>query len=315
MKELAEKLQARLNGSVLGSEETVFEFTAALFAGGHILIEGAPGIGKTTLVRTLATSLSGSFKRVQFTPDLVPSDLVGYSVYRQKEGVFEFIEGPVFTNLLLADEINRTNPRIQSALLECMNERQVSIDGETHPLPEMFHVIATQNNRYTTGTFPLPEPQLDRFLASVEMSIPDEVTRSAILQLHANDPVGRVDNGDKVGTVEEIVHCQEQVRNLPVSEEISRYIIRLCDAASRHEDLEGEVSNRGSIAVMRMAQAIASIREHAGVYPEDVKQALLPTLSHRLFPAGEEPGFGDASIKRKRVTAVLAGLLESVPVE
>ena len=182
-----EKLLNQLSSTVKGSEQTAFEMVGAILADGHVLIEGAPGVGKTTLAKTFADSVTGEFRRIQFTPDLLPSDLLGYSMFRQDRVEFEFIEGPVFANLLLADEINRTSPRIQSALLECMNERQVTIDGQTRELPSMFHVVATQNNRYSTGTFPLPEPQLDRFLVSIEMNLPLPETRYRCWNITSRD--------------------------------------------------------------------------------------------------------------------------------
>ena len=176
------KLRDQLLSTVLGSADSVDLLITALLARGHALVTGPPGIGKTTLAHTLATSLSGSFRRVQFTPDLLPSDILGYNLYRQQSGEFEFIPGPVFANLLLADEINRASPRTQSSLLEAMNERQVTIDGETRELPDPFLVVATQNDTSSTGTFPLPEPQLDRFLLSIPMSLPDDQTQLEILR-------------------------------------------------------------------------------------------------------------------------------------
>ncbi len=175
-----EPLFRHLVETVIGAEKPTEILLTALLADGHVLIEGSPGIGKTTLAHTLASSIGGEFKRIQFTPDLLPADLLGYNLYRPANGGFEFIRGPVFANCLLADEINRTSPRVQSALLESMNEGQVTIDGTTHPLPKPFIVIATQNATHTTGTFPLPEPQLDRFLVSMEMSLPDAATQTKI---------------------------------------------------------------------------------------------------------------------------------------
>jgi MoxR-like ATPase len=174
-------LHQRLTATVIGSGDAANLLLTALLARGHVLIEGAPGIGKTSLAHTLASSIGGVFKRVQFTPDLLPADLLGCSLYRMDRGEFEFIPGPVFANCLLADEINRTSPRVQSALLESMNEGQVTLDGETRALPQPFLVIATRNDTYATGTFPLPEPQLDRFLISIQMDLPDAAVQSRIL--------------------------------------------------------------------------------------------------------------------------------------
>lgn len=278
------ELQSHLDASVLGAESATYELIAALLAGGHVLIEGPPGVGKTTLAKSLAASVSGTFKRVQFTPDLLPADLVGYSVYRQDRGEFEFIEGPVFTNLLLADEINRTSPRIQSALLECMNEGQVSVDGTTRQLPEIFQVIATRNNKHRAGTFPLPAPQLDRFLISIEMSLPDRDIRSAILLQHADDAV-REKPGSTGAPDVDLAHIsdwQKRVRQIPVANEISQYVVRLCDAVRSHPELATSISNRGAIAIMRMAQAVAAMEQHDAVFPDDVKRAFLPAVAHRI---------------------------------
>ena len=181
-------LRATLNESTLGSERAADLLLTALLARGHALVTGPPGIGKTSLASTLATSLGGIFKRLQFTPDLLPSDIIGYNLYHQQSGDFNFIPGPVFSNLLLADEINRASPRTQSALLESMNERQVSVDGETKKLPDPFLVVATQNDTSSTGTFPLPEPQLDRFLLSIPMTLPSEECQLEILKLHGGGP-------------------------------------------------------------------------------------------------------------------------------
>lgn len=311
MKDTLDTLRRRLTAQVVGADDAAYLLIAALLAGGHVLIQGAPGIGKTSLAKTLARLIDGTFRRVQFTPDLLPSDLLGHSIYRQSTGAFEFVEGPVFCHLMLADEINRTSPRIQSALLECMNESQVSIDGVTRPLSSPFLVIATQNNRYAAGTFPLPEPQLDRFLLSVEMRLPDAASQTEILRLHASGAAGDADAPPLVD-IETVVRWQEQVRAIPVSDALCHYLVAVCEAARRHPDLKDGVSARGSIALMRASQAIAAMEGHEAVYPDDVKRAAIPVLAHRLTPAGED--LGTEQPRRGRVVASLREILDSTPV-
>ncbi|MCB1236618.1 MAG: MoxR family ATPase [Verrucomicrobiae bacterium] len=314
MKEKLDRLREALTSTVIGSEDAAFHLLAALIGGGHVLIQGAPGIGKTTLAKTLARLIDGSFRRIQFTPDLLPSDILGYSVFNQGSGGFEFVNGPVFSNLVLADEINRTSPRIQSALLECMNEGQVSIDGVTRPLAAPFLVIATQNNRYAAGTFPLPEPQLDRFLLSIEMTLPDAAHQADILKWHASGGGSNGSGPERVVAAAEVCEWQRTVKRLPVSDPVCRYIVALCEGVRTHPGLRNGVSARASIALMRAAQAFACLRGHEAVFPDDVKSAAAPVLAHRLTPADDEPGLTPELPRRGRVVAVLGELLEEVAV-
>lgn len=290
-------LQNHLAAVVKGGEAAAFELIAAVLAGGHVLIEGPPGVGKTTLGKTFASAIGGTFRRVQFTPDLLPSDLLGYSLLRRDSGEFQFVEGPVFCNILLADEINRTSPRIQSALLECMGEKQVTVDGETYPLPATFHVVATRNNLYSTGTFPLPEPQLDRFLISMEMGLPQAQVQVDMLKFHLQPGAGHeafagLEPGDIEG-------WKKAVGKLHVSEAICDYVIRLCEALRNHKQIEVELSNRASLALLHLSRAVAFMEGRPGVHPEDVKRALRPVMVHRIIPAEKSgPGANGGTLRR-----------------
>jgi MoxR-like ATPase len=281
VKDRIESLYRRLTQTVLGAEGPAQTLLTALLANGHVLIQGAPGIGKTSLAQTLAQSIDGTFSRIQFTPDLLPSDIVGYSIYNQATSKFEFIEGPVFRNIVLADEINRTSPRIQSALLECMNEHQVTVDGVTRSLAAPFLVIATQNNAYSSGTFPLPEPQLDRFLMSINMTLPDLETQTHILQLHASMGTTPVETGP-ILTAGEIALMQQQVKAIPANDRICHYIAFICESLRKQEGSRGSLSARASIAVLRAAQATAYLAGANAVYPDHVKAVVPAVLSHRL---------------------------------
>ncbi len=315
MKDRLDQLRQKLAATVLGAEEPAFFLTAALLAGGHVLIQGAPGIGKTSLAKALARHIGGSFRRIQFTPDLLPADILGYSMFNQASHAFEFVAGPIFSNLVLADEINRTSPRIQSALLECMNEGQVSIDGKTRALEQPFTVIATQNNRYAAGTFPLPEPQLDRFLVAVEMGLPPRETQASILRLHANsDSDAEADSSaidDVLLPLADIPALQKSVRAMPVSDPVCDYMVNLCEAARRHRKLRNELSARASIALMRASQAAAFLAGHEAVFPDDVKRVAKAVLAHRLAPAEEEP---DEAARRAHVLRLLDEILDEVAV-
>jgi MoxR-like ATPase len=306
VKERLASLHQRLTTTVLGAEEEAYWLIVALLAHGHVLIQGAPGIGKTSLAQALASGIAGSFKRVQFTPDLLPSDILGYSLFHQGRGEFQFVPGPVFANIVLADEINRTNPRIQSALLECMNERQVTIDGVTRPLTSPFLVMATQNTLYATGTFPLPEPQLDRFLLSLTPPSPDAPLLGKILAQHAARPVPPA--APPLLTAAEVSELQAEVLRVPTSDAITGYIANLALAVKKHEGLRGGLSPRAAIALLRAAQAVAWLEGHAAVHPDDVKRAVLPVWQHRL--PSRDTGDGSGTTTRQW----LEHLLKVVPV-
>lgn len=269
--------------TVIGAEKPAGLLLTALLANGHVLIEGAPGIGKTTLAHTLASSMGGTFKRVQFTPDLLPADLLGYNLFRSDRGAFEFVPGPVFANCLLADEINRTSPRVQSALLESMNEGQVTIDGVTHILPQPFIVIATQNDTHATGTFPLPEPQLDRFLLSMEMSLPDAKTQTEIILAHASRPAVPLPFPGVDLSRETILLLQKQAAEIPVSQAIARYITALCESLRKLAGSDQSVSIRAALALLKAARANAFLESAPAVYPDHVQAVFAAVMRHRIL--------------------------------
>jgi MoxR-like ATPase len=276
-------LLRHLSETVIGSEEASRLLLTALLGNGHVLIEGAPGIGKTMLAHTLASSMGGIFKRVQFTPDLLPSDLLGYNLYRSATGGFEFIPGPVFANCLLADEINRTSPRVQSALLESMNEGRVTIDGITRELPRPFIVIATQNDTHVTGTFPLPEPQLDRFLLSLQMTLPDAGKQTEILLSHAARSAETEAAPDFNLDGATILSLQKKAAELPVSLAIAQYITALCEALRRLAGSDESVSIRASLAILRAARANAFLESAPAVYPDHVQAVFPAVMRHRIL--------------------------------
>ncbi len=274
-------LRDQLLSTVLGSSEAVDLLLVALLGRGHALVTGPPGVGKTTLAHTLAESLSGSFRRVQFTPDLLPSDILGYNLYRQHNGEFDFIAGPVFANLLLADEINRASPRTQSSLLESMNERQVTIDGETRALPDPFLVVATQNDTSSTGTFPLPEPQLDRFLVSIPMGLPDDDTQLAILRHHADQT--SFPEVPHILALEDLITLQQQVASLAVSDALQRYLLALCQGVRTTLGHDYAISTRATLALQRASQAAAVLEGKNAVHPDHVQRVFPHVLRHRLL--------------------------------
>lgn len=281
---LAEKLRGNVSKVIIGKDDVIDKVTLCLFCGGHILLEDIPGTGKTTMAKAFARSLSCDFARVQFTPDLLPSELTGINYYNQKESEFEFKPGSVFTNILLGDEINRATPRTQSSLLECMEEGQVSVDGKTYTLAKPFLVIATQNPVEIQGTFPLPEAQLDRFFMRLSMGYPDGDAESRmLLNLAESHPVEAV---EPVATGEDILAAQAAVRKVKVSEAVRKYIVSIADATRHSDKVKLGVSPRGTLALMRASQAKAAASGRDYVLPDDVKAVALDVLCHRIICKG-----------------------------
>lgn len=281
---LAEKLNKSIGQVIVGKEKETELILTALLAGGHVLLEDVPGTGKTTLAKSLAKSLDCAFSRVQFTPDLLPADITGMRVYSQQTGEFTFIKGPAFTNILLADEINRATPRTQSALLECMEERQVTEGGVTYRLEAPFLVIATQNPIETQGTFPLPEAQLDRFLMRLSLGCP--TTDEAVMLLERFIHAQPLQDVKPVAQSAEVKEAAELIKTCAVSPDVMRYMAALCEAARDPNKVRLGPSPRALLALMRCCQALAAIRGRDYVIPDDVKELAVPVLAHRMVLRG-----------------------------
>lgn len=299
------RLQANIERAVLGKTEVVRMTIVALLAGEHILLEDVPGVGKTLIAKALAKSISGHFTRLQFTPDLLPSDIVGSSIYNSGSAQFVFNKGPVFANIVLADEVNRAPPRTQSALLEAMSESQVSVDGQTHPLPVPFLVIATQNPFEFEGTYLLPESQLDRFLLRLTVGYPARDFERQLLVSHRNgEPVEHL---QPVIAPDRILALQQTVREVRVDDSLVEYLLNIVHATRDSELVQVGVSTRGALSLYRAAQALAIVEQRDYVVPDDIKRLAVPVLSHRIVPRGMLPG-----ADRSGAEAVVRRLLESV---
>ncbi|HHB90847.1 MAG TPA: MoxR family ATPase [Anaerolineae bacterium] len=291
---------------ILGKEDAIQKTLLALLCEGHLLIEDVPGLGKTMLARSIARSIGCTFNRIQFTPDMLPSDVTGVSVYNQKSQEFEFRPGPIFAQIVLADEINRATPKTQAALLESMEERQVTIDGVTYPMQRPFLVLATQNPIEYEGTFPLPEAQVDRFIMRIHLGYPDRPHEIAILDSQRDHHP--IQDLEQVVGREDLLQAQEAVKQVYVDDRIKEYIVAITQATRQHPDVYLGASPRGSLALYKTARALAAAQNRAFVLPDDIKALAVATLAHRIIVSPS------ARIKNISSDVILREIMESVPV-
>lgn len=279
-----EKIVSNVSKAIVGKEEVIKLITTAFICGGHVLLEDVPGVGKTMLVRAFANSIGCSFKRIQFTPDLLPSDLTGINFYNQKTGDFEFRKGPLFSNIIIADEINRATPRTQSSLLEAMEERQISVDGVTRKLDEPFMVLATQNPIESFGTFPLPEAQLDRFLMKIGMGYPNREEEIEIIKRYKEEnPIEKI---ECVVSKDEIEYVKNNYKKVNISSDVMDYIIDIIESTRKNPNIQLGVSPRGTLAIFKACQAYAAISGRDYIIPEDIKRVAPNVLNHRILISG-----------------------------
>lgn len=305
--ETSRLLRNNIESVVLGKPEIVQLLVTCLLAGEHVLLEDVPGVGKTLAAKAMSQSIEGDFARLQFTPDLLPSDITGSVIYRSDTREFEFSPGPIFANVVLADEVNRAPPRTQSALLEAMSEARVSIDGETHDLPQPFIVVATQNPFEYEGTYTLPESQLDRFLLRTSIGYPTREIERTVLQTHRDgEPVDRL---KPVVTTDALLAAQQHARNVKFDETLVDYLLNIVEATREHEGFQVGVSTRGALSFYRGCQARAITESRDFVTPDDVKVLSIPCLAHRVLPRGIFQG-----ANRSEVEAELSDLIQQIPV-
>jgi len=306
LQQLTQNLKGNIGKAIMGKDEQIEKILLALYSGGHILLEDIPGTGKTTMAKALARSLDCQFKRVQFTPDLLPSEVTGINFYNQKEQQFQFKPGAIFTNILLADEINRATPRTQSSLLECMEERQCSVDGVSYQMESPFLVIATQNPVEIQGTFPLPEAQLDRFFMKLSLGYPGaEQEKTMLTAYRAENPLAAL---EPVCSKEQVLEAQQLVSSVKVGDAVAGYIVALAEKSRSHEKIRLGISPRGVMALMRASQAKAAIEGRDFVLPDDVKAVFADVCAHRIICRGYQMGQADAAAKEN-----LADILAKTP--
>ena len=303
---MSKKIIKNVESVIVGKRGVIELVVTALISNGHILLEDVPGVGKTRLIAAVARSIDGSFKRIQFTADVLPSDVTGFSVYNQKTGDFEFKNGAIMSQFVLADEINRTSPKTQAALLEAMEEKQISVDGVTYKMPQPFMVMATQNPIEFMGTFPLPEAQLDRFLIKISVGYPDAESERSVLSMHQmDDPFETL---QAVATPEDIINIQNEVKKVFVHENLEKYIVSIVSATRNHPSVRLGASPRASLALYRTAQATAYINGRDFVIPDDIQKMVIPVMAHRII-LSQETKFSNTT-----ADDVLNEIKKSVPV-
>lgn len=306
VKVIADKIAKNIGAVIKGKDDVVRKTVIALLTGGHILLEDVPGSGKTMLAKTLAASVDGTFKRIQMTPDMLPADITGVNIFDLKTSQFRFVKGPVFTNILIADEINRATPKTQAGLLECMEEEQVTVDGNTWSMEDVFMVIATQNPVDTQGVFPLPEAQVDRFLMKLYMEYPDHDSMIEIFRTHIQKDV--LEQVTPVTSIEEIKNAGKQIEQVSISDAVYSYAADLVEATRTHESVVLGVSQRGGIALLRAAKTVAAIHERTYVLPDDIKEIACDVLAHRMILKNA------LRVRRNAAVELMKEILEQVPV-